>query len=438
MFSKCKSPISLRTLAPALRSSTSHELMEFLGACCAHLEEADEQVQAFLPEKNRLERVLEEGRRLLEKHPEPAQRPPLFGVPFGVKDIFHAQGFLTRAGSQIPPERLAGREGPVVRRLCAAGGIVLGKTVTTEFAFFTPGPTRNPHNFRHTPGGSSSGSAAAVGGGLCSLALGTQTIGSIARPASYCGAVGFKPSYERISREGVIPFSETADHVGFFVGDVPSVSLVAALLCDGWRVDRCVPSRKPKLGVPVGAFLSQANEEMMTAFSASLESLSAAGYDILSVNPFADLERLNTVHRRLVAAELAAVHRHWFGEFGHLYGKATRELIELGRSVGAEELSEARLSCIKTRGFLDEMMLREEIDLWISPSACDAAPHGLDSTGSPLMNLPWTHAGMPTITIPMPRTASELPLGFQMAARFGDDERLCAWGAELAGKINRP
>src|SRR5690606_13419755 len=135
--------------------------------------------------------------------------PPLYGALVGVKDVFHVDGFVTRAGSKLPPELFAGPEAVCVKRLREAGALIAGKTVTTEFAFFEPGPTRNPHNVAHTPGGSSSGSAAAVAAGMCNLALGTQTIGSVIRPAAYCGIIGFKPSLNRIPTEGLVYFSRT-------------------------------------------------------------------------------------------------------------------------------------------------------------------------------------------------------------------------------------
>jgi len=169
---------------------------------------------AFVPEEGRIERLRQEAKLLQKQYRDEENRPPLFGMLVGVKDIFHVDGFPTHAGSQLPPEVLTGPESEAVSRLKAAGALIVGKTVTTEFAYFAPGPTRNPRNANHTPGGSSSGSAAAVAVGLCEIALGTQTIGSVNRPAAFCGVVGFKPSYDRISREGVIALSPLVDHVG--------------------------------------------------------------------------------------------------------------------------------------------------------------------------------------------------------------------------------
>ena len=201
-----------------------------------HFNKREPEVLAFLPEAGRFDRLRREARQLLDRYPQPDQRPLLFGVFIGVKDIFRVDGFPTRAGSRLPPDLFAGEEAESVTRLRQAGALILGKTVSTEFAYFAPGPTRNPHHLQHTPGGSSSGSAAAVAAGLCPVALGTQTIGSIIRPAAFCGVVGYKPSYDRISRSGVIPLSPSLDHVGLFAADVEDVKRCAQLLIGEWEL----------------------------------------------------------------------------------------------------------------------------------------------------------------------------------------------------------
>jgi len=206
--------------------------------------EHESEIHAFLAEDGRLERLLYRSTTLAERYPDVEARPPLFGIPIGVKDIFRVEGFDTHAGSRLPADELSGSQSAAVTTLEAAGALVLGKTVTTEFAYFSPGATRNPHDPARTPGGSSSGSAAAVAAGLCPCALGTQTIGSIGRPASYCGIVGFKPSYGRIPAEGIIPLAPSLDHVGFFTRDVAGARLVASQLCDGWTIQGS-RSRRP-------------------------------------------------------------------------------------------------------------------------------------------------------------------------------------------------
>jgi Asp-tRNA(Asn)/Glu-tRNA(Gln) amidotransferase A subunit family amidase len=172
----------------------------------------------------------------------------------------------------VPPELFAGPEAICVQQLRAAGALIVGKTVTTEFAFFEPGPTRNPHNLAHTPGGSSSGSAAAVAAGLCTLALGTQTIGSVIRPAAFCGIVGFKPSYDRIATPGLVYFSRTADHVGLFTQDVAGMALAASVLCRDWQ-PQPASARLPVLGIPAGPYLAQTEPAAMTAFEREVTKL---------------------------------------------------------------------------------------------------------------------------------------------------------------------
>ncbi len=201
---------SLQTSLPSntLNAMRNNEidLIEYINKLESSFHKIEDLVLAFVPEEGRFVRLHREARELVEKYPHPEDRPDLFGLLVGVKDIFHVDGFPTRGGSNVPAKILQGNEARCVTQLKEAGALVMGKTVTTEFAYFAPGATRNPHNLKHTPGGSSSGSAAAVAANLVPMAFGTQTIGSITRPASYCGVIGFKPSYERISRAGVIRF----------------------------------------------------------------------------------------------------------------------------------------------------------------------------------------------------------------------------------------
>src|SRR5215208_1409047 len=203
---------------PLIESLRSGELAlpEYLAKLQAWFLEREPSVLAFVLEENRFERLQREAEALLSRFPDPENRSSLFGMVVGVKDNIHVDGFITRAGTRLPVAEIQGSEAESITKLKNAGALILGKTVTTEFAYFEPGPTRNPYNPEHTPGGSSSGSAAAVGAGLCPLALGTQTIGSVIRPAAYCGAVAFKATYDRVSRSGVIPLSPSLDHVGLF------------------------------------------------------------------------------------------------------------------------------------------------------------------------------------------------------------------------------
>ncbi|HYX24737.1 MAG TPA: amidase [Thermoanaerobaculia bacterium] len=401
----------------------------------ARFAEREPAVRAFLPEEGRFERLRREMEALQARWPDEARRPPLFGVPVGVKDIFHVNGFPTRAGSRLPPEALAGPQAASVTILREAGALILGKTVSTEFAFFAPGPTRNPWNPEHTPGGSSSGSAAAVGAGLCPLALGTQTIGSLLRPAAFCGVVGFKPSYERISREGVIPLAPSLDHVGLFTPDIAGAERAAAVLCRDWRAVK--PARKPRLGVPEGPYLERASGEGLVHFRQVCHRLIDAGFEVEPVPALPDFGEIVERHFRITSAEAARVHRDWFARFGDLYAPKTVELIRRGQTVTDDELARDLDGREELRDALTALMNAHGIDLWISPPALGAAPRGLDSTGDPVMNVPWSQAGMPAVSLPAGRNAAGLPLGLQVAARWWADEALLAWAGELEEVVGR-
>ena len=242
------------------------DLLTNIDDICDRIEIVDAQVQALLPEPERRTRLLHEATALLASYPAADDRPPLFGALVGIKDIFHVDGFVTRAGTRVPPELFAGPEAAVVKLLRQAGALIAGKTVTTEFAYFEPGPTRNPHDLAHTPGGSSSGSAAAVAAGLCTLAVGTQTIGSVIRPAAFCGTVGFKPTLGRIPTDGLVNFSPTCDHVGLFTQDVEGMALAASAVCRNWQPVTLSEHDVPLLGVPDGPYLRQTAPEALNVF----------------------------------------------------------------------------------------------------------------------------------------------------------------------------
>lgn len=424
---------SLPVLANALRKGEL-PLTTYLAQLEAQFAAHESSVLAFMPEDGRFARLQREAEALLTQYPKPEARPPLFGVPIGVKDIFHAAGFPTRGGSRLPPEVLEGREAESVTILKKAGALIMGKTVSTEFAYFGPGPTRNPHNSEHTPGGSSSGSAAAVAAGLCPLTLGTQTIGSIIRPAAFCGVVGYKPSYERISRAGVIPLSPSLDHIGVFTADVAGAALAASVLYRDWNSEML--QQKPVFGIPEGPYLERAGDEGLTHFRALCRRLREAEYLIKSVNAMPDFNAIRERHNLIVAAEAAHIHADWFPRFRELYHPKTVELIERGQSVSDEALAEALIGREKLRGELTQLMDEYRIDLWLSPAAPGAAPKGLDSTGDPVMNLPWTHSGLPAVNLPSGRNAEGLPLGLQVTGRWYADERLLAWAAGIEAVIS--
>ena len=422
-------PAPLAPLARDLKNGTL-DLKDYLSDLCARLEAADQEIEAFIPELERRSRLLAEADLLLATYPEPARRPPLFGVPVGVKDIYHVEGFPTCAGSRLDPGLLTGPEAESVLILRQAGAVVLGKTVTTEFAYFDPGPTRNPHNLKHTPGGSSSGSAAAVAAGMCPLALGTQTIGSINRPAAFCGVIGFKPSYGRIPAAGLIHFSRSADHVGCFTQDLSGMILAASVLCYNWREINV--NYQPVLGVPKGKYLEQTEPEALKLFYQQLEQLRGSGYEIREVLVLDDIDSIAGWHRKLIAAEMALEHRDLYANCAEQYRPKTVEIIKEGLAVTKEDLVEARRLQKVLRERLETKMRESKIDLWVTPAALGPAPEGIGATGNPAMNLPWTNSGLPTVSVPSGKAANELPLALQLAAPFMGDELLLNWAEGVA------
>jgi len=397
-------------------------------SACDRIDAVDADLHSFLPEPGRRTRLSAQAADLVTRWPTASGRPPLYGMPVGVKDVFHVNGLPTQAGSALPPNVLAGPEAAAVGRLRAAGALVAGKTVTTEFAMFAPGPTRNPRDLAHTPGGSSSGSAAAVAAGLVPLALGTQTIASVIRPAAYCGVAGYRPTRGRIPADGVIPFAPSLDVVGCFATEAAGLDAAAAILCDDWRNDTAPPA--PVLGIPGGPYLERANPEAQAAFGLHAAALSAAGYVVLEVPELADMDE---VEQHLIAIsryEAAQVHAQWFARYADLYRPATAALIRQGQTVTPDEYARATAAAGVVTRRLADSAARAGIDCWLTPAAPGVAPLGLASTGDPVMSIPWSLAGLPAVALPA-GTAVRLPVGVQVVAAAGADELLLYWAAGL-------
>ncbi|KUL38590.1 amidase [Streptomyces sp. NRRL F-4489] len=435
---------SLVQEAAALRSGADDPLTAVLRTC-DRIDAVDHRIHAFVPEPGRRDRLREAARELAAAGPPgPAGRPALYGVPVGVKDIVHVNGLPTRAGSALPPEELAGPQAAVVDRLRTAGALIAGKTVTAEFAVTAPGPTRNPHHTGHTPGGSSSGSAAAVAAGMVPLAIGTQTVGSMIRPAAYCGVVGFKPTFGRIPCDGVLPNAVSFDTLGCYAVDVAGVALAASVLCDDWRTHEDsgtgdaggtgyagAPARLPVLGVPVGPYLGRAGDEARHAFGKQRAVLAAAGYEVREVPVMADFDRITEQLFTMNRYEVARAHARWFARHADRYREQTAAAIREGHTIGdaAYEAARERRAAFRERLAADGAAAG--IDLWIAPAATGPAPEGLATTGNSVMCLPWSNAGLPSLTLPAGRSAGGLPLGLQLVGGAGADEELLAWAAGI-------
>ncbi|GAB2724343.1 amidase [Streptomyces bullii] len=424
---------SLTHTAERLRAGASG-VRENVTRTLERIAQVDRVVQAFVAEPGRTDRLVTAARDLARRDPGPDGHPPLYGVPVGVKDIVHVDGLPTRAGSTLPAEVLAGGQATVVDRLLRAGALIAGKTVTAEFAVAAPGPTRNPHQPDHTPGGSSSGSAAAVAAGLVPLAIGTQTIGSLIRPAAYCGVVGFKPSHGRIPTDGVLPVSPTYDTLGTFTATAADAALAASVLCDDWRPERATPGR-PVLGIPDGPYLGCAEPEALAAFDRQVTALREAGYEVEKVPLFETFEQDAFALFVVNLYELARAHADWFARYEDRYDPRTADAIRQGHGARESDYADALREREVFRDRLARATAGYGIDLWIAPAATGPAPHGLDSAGDSVMSLPWSGAGLPCLTLPAGRSAAGLPLGLQCAGRPGEDERLLRWARDLESAL---
>jgi len=411
------------------------DLIAYLSALCEKADAENQTLQAFLPENNRQQRLITQAQELLTAFPQVNNRPQLFGIPVGIKDLFRVDGFETQAGSTLPVELFRGNQASLITKLKQAGALIFAKTQSTEFAFADPATTRNPRNPEHTPGGSSSGSAAAVAADLLPLAFGTQTIGSIIRPAAYCGVVGFKPSYNRIATDGIVPFAQSVDHVGFFTQTVFDAQFVASILCENWQNISFDSNKTLKIAIPKGEYLQLANREIISHFDKTIEKLTSNGVIVEEVEIFNNFELLKELHWNICAAEMALVHEQWFERFEQRYRVNSKSLIITGRKVAIGDLIDARNQRFNFRQMINKLLENSNFDAIICPSTTDFAPKGLSSTGNSIMNLPWTFAGLPTINIPCGTNSNNLPFGFQLVGKFNNDEELLAAAIEVERKI---
>jgi Asp-tRNA(Asn)/Glu-tRNA(Gln) amidotransferase A subunit family amidase len=400
-------------------------------ATCDRIDRLDPPIRAFVAEPDRRARLGAAAAEVSARWPDEAGRPVLFGVPVGVKDVIRVDGLPTRAGSLLPADVLAGGQADVVTSVRAAGALVAGKTVTAEFAGFAPGPTRNPRGHDHTPGGSSSGSAAAVAAGMVRFALGTQTVGSVIRPAAYCGVAGFRPTHGRVPSAGVIAFAPSLDAVGWFAPDASGLARLAAALLPDTRSgdDRPGPgagsAARPALGVPVGRYLELASADALAAFTARVAALRAAGFAVREVPVLDDADSvLRTLHV-ISRHEIARSHEQWFPRYGGLYRPQTVAAIRDGQAISAAEYDRALRAQQDLGRRLAEVMATGRVDVWITPAATGPAPASLDSTGDPAMSVPWSLAGLPALSLPAGQVGG-MPVGMQCVGRRGGDWALLA------------
>jgi Asp-tRNA(Asn)/Glu-tRNA(Gln) amidotransferase A subunit family amidase len=344
---------------------------------------------------------------------------PLRGLPVALKDIFDTADLPTEYGSPIYAGYRPKADASLVALIRRNGGTLLGKTVTTEFAHLDPGKTRNPRNLAHTPGGSSSGSAAGVAAGFFPIATGTQTGGSVIRPASYCGVAGFKPSYRLLPSIGMKCVSWHLDTAGLFAASVADVAFAAAAISDrDLRVDGRTPS-SPRIGVLRDQPWAAASDDMKAAIEHIARAASAANARVRDIKLAPVLASAFRAHGTIQAYEAARSLASEYERFKDKLAKGVLELVESGFAIGADAYDDARRNASQARRALLDLMA--DVDVILSPSAPGAPPKGLGSTGSSTFNRLWTLMGTPCVSVPGLTDADDLPLGVQVIGRFGSD-----------------
>jgi len=346
---------------------------------------------------------------------------PLHGVPLGVKDIFAVRDMPWRCGSPIWRDRIAGYDAGSVALARSAGAVILGKTETTEFAGYQPSRTRNPVVPGATPGGSSSGSAAAVAAGMVPLAFGTQTSGSIIRPAAFCGVVGFKPSFDLIEAGGISVFARSFDTVGVFARSVPDAALgVEALTGLELRPEAAAPGQQWSLfRSPVWAAATAEMARAWEAFEGDLAGQVALGRPPFSAALLADLAAVPALHARLMAVEASEALAHEVAIGAELLSPGLRDQILEGSALSpAQRLADrAAMHAVRQRA----MSETRPGDIWLTPATTGVAPPFESGTGDPIFNRIWSLLGFPSCTVPILRDAENRPMGVQVVGRHGDD-----------------
>ncbi|MGP9812834.1 amidase [Rhodopseudomonas sp. NSM] len=411
-------PLGLLAVHRAFRAGTLSRA-DYLAACTERADEVEPWLKAF-------------SYRVSPDQLDVAGDGALAGIPVGIKDIIATAGIPTTNGSRVYADHVPDQDAPIVGRIKRLGGIVFGKTVSTEFAWRCPGPTVNPHNRNHTPGGSSSGSAAAVAAGIVPLALGTQTVGSVIRPAAYCGVVGFKPSFGAIVRDGVHPLAQSLDHVGVLTRSVEDAAFAFSLLADASDASGSAPIADVADDVPAASSLrlgvvrppnwDRVSSEQNQAFEQALDKLRRAGATVVPLELPATYWQGFEAAEIILAAEAAAIFDPLIARFPDRTSPQLKELVATGNAIAATRYIGARQLQAALQAEFPQHL--SGLDGILTAPAPGEAPEGLAYTGDASFCAVWTMLGVPALTMPIAVSAHGLPLGIQLVGGHGEDTRL--------------
>jgi Asp-tRNA(Asn)/Glu-tRNA(Gln) amidotransferase A subunit family amidase len=436
------SALGLAEAAASIRDGrlTSTELVT---GCLERIKQVDGAIDAwaFLD----ADHALSQARALDDRRRQGQPTGRLHGVPVAIKDVFDTGDMPTAFGSPIYAGRAPRRDATCVAALRAAGAVILGKTVTTEFAYFHPGKTRNPHDPKRTPGGSSSGSAAAVAAMMVPGAIGSQTNGSVIRPAAFCGVVGFKPTHGLIPRTGALLLSRALDHVGVFARTVEDAALLAAAMAGHDERD---PDTRPIASPPFAAVAAEApplpprlafvktpmwDQAEPTTHQAFAELVEVLGESAGEVELPPSAARIVDAHGIVMDVEMAHNLHREFKDARDKLSPKLRRLIERGRQHKAIDYAQALAGIETANAAVDPIF--DEYDAILTPAAPGEAPLGLDATGNPIFCTIWTYLGAPAVTLPLLKGPAGMPMGVQLVGRRGNDARLLRTARWVAGVL---
>jgi Asp-tRNA(Asn)/Glu-tRNA(Gln) amidotransferase A subunit family amidase len=428
----------LMTLSEAVRHIRARGLspLELLESCLEHIDLLEPDVKAWVTIDR--EGALRQAKLLSDDAIGGALRGPLHGIPVGIKDIFYTAAMRTTAGHSAMADFIPRYDSAVVERLRQAGAIILGKTATTEFALMAPAATRNPWNLAHTPGGSSSGSGAAVAARMCPVAIGSQTGGSTIRPAAYCGVVGFKPTYGRVSAFGMIPLARSTDHPGIIAREVNDLPLLLQALAGYDPRDQTSamipvgdyvreiegPVTQPSMALMTGDFLETAADEIRSNVIAVADRLARAGARVEQIPPPPSFGELGKAFWTILTTEPAAYHQEALENRPGTFDPKTLEFLKKGLTTPAVKYVHSL--DVQRRFRRDAAVVLEHYDAILVPATNFTAPAGLDSTGDPVFNNPWSMSGNPVVGLPSGLSGQGLPMAVQLVGAAFAEGRLLA------------
>ena len=443
----------LMTLSEAVRHIRAGGLspLELLESCLENIDLLEPDVKAWVTVDR--EGALRQAKLLSDDAIGGALRGPLHGIPVGIKDIFYTAGMRTTAGHSAMADFIPRYDSAVVERLRQAGAIILGKTATTEFALMAPAATRNPWNLAHTPGGSSSGSGAAVAARMCPVAIGSQTGGSTIRPAAYCGVVGFKPTYGRVSAFGMIPLACSTDHPGIIAREVNDLPLLLQALAGYDPRDQTSammpvgdyvreiegPVTQPSMALMTGDFLETAADEIRSNVIAVADRFARAGARVEQIPPPPSFGELGKAFWTILTTEPAAYHQKALENRPGTFDPKTLEFLKRGLTTPAVKYVHSL--DVQRRFRRDAAVVLQHYDAILVPLTNFTAPAGLDSTGDPVFNNPWSMSGNPVVGLPSGLSGQGLPMAVQLVGAAFAEGRLLAlarWCERQLGFTDMP